>query len=225
MMINGGGPVRLDAKQMQDVTKIYCDEGGHALFVDCLAEQVEQRFEVSRRVLRRPNFDRILCEVLQEYEGRLSEALIRLLFVSISETLVTKILYNIPRDPQVATLVREVIGDHAADEARHSVFFKWYFVGLWEKLSAREKELAGRLLPRFVWAFLSPDVECDNSALCALGFDANTAQRVLAETYAPDTVIQGVREAASPTLQIFRRAGVMECAPAKEALIQSHLDL
>ena len=158
----------------------------------------------------RSQFDRTLEQLLVEYQTRLSSNLIKLFFVSISETLVTKILYEIPHDPRVATAVRAVIGDHAADEALHSVYFRQLFPLLWHNLSAYEKEEMGRLLPRLVWAFLGPDRQLEYSVLRRLGFNAKDAEGILEEVYIPQQVAETVKQAATPTLKMFQQAGVFD---------------
>jgi hypothetical protein len=143
----------------------------------------------------------------------------------VSETLVTKILRDIPRDPRVAPLVREVIGDHARDEGTHSVYFHWLFPKAWERLPKSQQELLGQLLPRFLEAFLAPDISGEARVLQALGLDDDERQRVLAETYDPSSVRQAVRAAAQPTLRLFEGAGVFDQPSVAEAFLNRGLYL
>lgn len=222
-LVRGEAPVPLSMAQRNDALRIYCDEGGHALFVELLSEQVEATYQIRRETVGRPRFDVVLASLLEEHRGEIPERLIRLFFVAVSETLVTKILRDIPDDPTVAPVVRGVIGDHAADEAQHSAFFRWYFPQLWSSLGAREREAVGRLLPRLVWTFLGPDRGYEANVLVALGVDEGRARRVLEETYAPAEVARGVRKAAQPTLTMFQNAGVLESAAVREAFAEAEL--
>jgi hypothetical protein len=198
----------LSTAQRHDAFKIYSDEGGHALFVEFFSAQVEKTFGLNRSVVGRSQFDRTLEQLTIEYQNRLSSNLIKLFFVAISETLVTKILNDIPHDQRVATAVRAVIGDHVADEALHSVYFRQLFPLLWATLSSYQKEEIGRLLPRLVWAFLGPDRQLEYSVLRRLGFNAKDAEGILEEVYIPEKVAESVKQAASPTLKMFEEAGV-----------------
>lgn len=209
-LAQGRAPISLSTEQRHDALKIYTDEGGHALFVEFFSSQVEKTFGLNRSVVGRSQFDRTLEQLIIEHQTRLSPNLIKLFFVAISETLVTKILYEIPHDTRVADAVRAVIGDHAADEAMHSVYFGQLFPLLWDDLSSYEKEEIGRLLPRLVWAFLGPDRQLEYSVLRRLGFNAKDAEGILEEVYVPGQVAETVKQAASPTLKMFERAGVFE---------------
>jgi P-aminobenzoate N-oxygenase AurF len=209
-LARGQGPVTLNAEQRNDALRIYCDEGGHALFVELLSGEVEAAHDVSRAVLGRPGFDRTFDRLVSQYAGDISASLIRCFFVCVSETLVTKILRDIPRDPQVSSLVRSVIGDHAADEGVHSIYFHWYFPHLWSSLSLVDKESIGGILPDLVWTFLSPDSACETNVLRKLGFSESDTERILRETYQPGLVEASVLQAAQPTLRMFQKAGVLD---------------
>lgn len=209
-LARGEGPVPLDADQRNDALRIYCDEGGHALFVELLSREIEAAHDVDRAVLGRPGFDRTFEELVGQYAGDVPASLIRLFFVCVSETLVTKILRDIPRDKRVSPLVRSVIGDHAADESVHSVYFHWYFSRLWASLSPRDKEVVGRILPELIWTFLGPDKACEANVLRELGFPEGDADRLLRETYPSGTAEAAVLHAAQPTLRMFQKAGVFD---------------
>jgi len=209
-LARGQGPVTLDADQRNDALRIYCDEGGHALFVELLSRKVEAAYDVDHTVLSRPEFDRTFDRLVSQYSDDVPTLLIRLFFVCVSETLVTKILRDIPRDRRVSPLVRSVIGDHAADEGVHSIYFHWYFSRLWSSLSPKDKEFIGRILPELVWTFLSPDRTCETNVLRKLGFSERDADRILRETYQAAYVEASVLQAAQPTLRMFQKAGVFD---------------
>ncbi|MGV2829329.1 diiron oxygenase [Myxosarcina sp. GI1(2024)] len=217
----GRAPIYLSTLQQNDALRIYCDEGGHALFVELFSTQVEDAFGLNRSVVGRPQFDRIIEKIITQHQTRLSPNLIRLFFVTISETLVTKVLNDIPHDPQVASIVRAVIGNHAADEALHSVYFRGLFPALWQSLTSYDKEEMGQLLPQLVWAFLGPDHQLEYSILRRLGFDAKDSEGILEEVYVPDRVAQVVRQAANPTLKMFAAAGVFD-NPAIERIFADY---
>ncbi|MEM6753113.1 MAG: diiron oxygenase, partial [Cyanobacteria bacterium P01_C01_bin.38] len=157
-----------------------------------------------------PIFEKVIETIISENQTKLSPDLIKLFFVTISETLVTKVLKQVPSDPNVADVVRNVIGDHAADEALHGAYFQALFPLLWQNLSCLEKQEMVRLLPRLVWAFLGPDYDVEYSVLKALDFSDEDAKGILQEVFVPNEVAAGVKQAASPTLRMFEKAGVFE---------------
>lgn len=222
-LAQGQAPIALTTQQRNDALRIYCDEGGHALFVELFSTQVEETFGLNRSVLGLPQFELTLEKLVSDRQTRLSPNLIKLFFVTVSETLVTKVLNNVPRDQQVASVVRAVIGDHAADEALHSVYFRNLFPLLWNNLSPSEQEEIGQLLPQLVWAFLAPDYQVDYRILKQLGFSTKDAQGILEEVYVPKQVAQAVKQAASPTLKMFEAAGVFSIPTVEQAFVNYEL--
>lgn len=210
----GSAPIDLTLQQRNDALKIYCDEGGHALFVELFSTQVKETFSLGDSVLGRPIFEKVIETIIADHKTQLSPDLIKLFFVTISETLVTKVLKKVPSDPKVADVVRNVIGDHAADEALHGAYFQGLFPLLWQNISAREKQEMVKLLPRLVWAFLGPDYDVEYNILTALGFSNIDAKGILEDVFVPNEIASGVKQAASPTLRMFEKAGVFEVSGA-----------
>lgn len=219
----GKAPIYLSSEQRNEALRIYCDEANHALFVELFAKQVEVNFGLNRAVIGRPQFERKLDHIITKYQTRLSPSLIQLFFVIISETLVTKVLNNVPHDARVASVVRALLGDHAADEAWHSVYFRKLFHPLWQNLSLPKKEEIGQLLPQLVWVFLEPDRRAEYSILRRLGFNAQDAEGILGEVYIPREVAQVIRQAASPTLKMFDAAGVFSIPVVEQAFVNYEL--
>lgn len=222
-LAQGKVPISLSASRRNDALRIYCDEGAHALFVESFSTQVEEVFGLNRLVIGRPHFDCIIEKIIAEHQTRLSPHLIELFFVTISETLVTKILNGVPYDPQVAPIVRTIIGDHAADEALHAIYFRGLFPALWQSLTSYEKSEMGRLLPQMVWAFLGPDHQLEYSILRHLGFKAKDSEGILEEVYVSDRTTRAVRQAAAPTLKMFAEAGVFDEPVIEQIFADSEL--
>jgi hypothetical protein len=184
------------------------------LFVELLLSQVEGRFAISRDVLGRPYFDEVLSRIIAE--SPVSERLTRLLFVSVSETLVSKILLEMPDDQRVCPTVRSVIADHAADESRHSTYFQWLFPRLWAGIRPRQTEAVATMLAEFLLAFLGPDRECDLRVLHDLGFDAEVSHDIMATVYAAPALSESISSAAQPTLRMFANAGLFDLPAARD---------
>lgn len=222
-LARGRTPFALDLDKRNDALKIYCDEGGHALFVELLLRQVEDHFQISRNVIGRPNFDAVLAEMADR--SPVSPALTQLLFVSVSETLVSKILNDIPDDARVCGLVRAVLADHARDESRHSAYFQWLFPKIWQCLEPQQTAAVAAMLSRFLHAFLGPDHASDQRVLQSLGFTERQAIEMCGDVYGSNLCSPTIVEAAQPTLRMFARAGVFDDPGSAEIFAENGLIL
>jgi hypothetical protein len=72
---------------------------------------------------------------------------------------VTATLTQIPKQWTVISTVRELVTDHAEDEARHSVFYSELFGYLWGQLSLKQRRILGPLLLEFIVRPLQPPRE------------------------------------------------------------------
>jgi hypothetical protein len=215
----GRAPFQVTVQQRRDALRIYCDEAGHALFTEELAIQVQKTFGLHQSMLGRPRFEIALEKILEDNKSQLSPNLIKLFYVAISETLISKYLNSLPHDTQVDPLVRAVVADHADDEALHNLYYRSLFPILWNSLTCYEKEEMGKILPKLVCAFLGPDKEFEYRVLRQLGFNQDEAKGILEEVYVPTQVAQSVRKAASPTLKMFEEAGVFNIAAVEQVFM------
>jgi hypothetical protein len=147
---------------------------------------------------------------MEVYGGKISPRLIRLFFVTVSETLVTRVLFEIPQDPRVAQVVRQVLHDHCQDESAHAVYFRELFPLVWHALSPAEKRTMGQILPQLVWVFLGPDRRLETSVLRSFGLSAPDARGLLDEVYPVGRTSETVRHDARQTMNMFERAGVFD---------------
>ena len=209
--------VAMDEAARLDLLKIYCDEGGHALFVRAFAQTVAACYGLDRGVVGRPQFEVVMDRIIARYGTEVDPQVLGLFFCAVSETLVSRVLFGIPIDPQVDPAVREVLHDHAMDERIHGAFFRRIFPVLWRGLSQRERDVLGQVLPEFVWTFLGPDRRLEEAVLRSFGFNQDEATGILTEVYPPGDVGIGVRREAGPTLQMFAEAGIFEASVARDA--------
>lgn len=214
---SGRAPCKVTEQERQDALKIYCDEAGHGLFTENLAVQVQATYNLHGSMLGRPRMEIELDAILEQSKGQLSDRLIKLFFVSISETLITKYLTVLPHDTQVDPLVRAVVKDHADDEAKHYIFYRNLFGRLWDSITCYEKEEIGMILPKLVNAFLGPDQEFEYRTLRQVGFNKDDARGILEEVYVPSEVAKSVKKAAVPTLQMFKQANIFEIKSVEQA--------
>jgi hypothetical protein len=199
--------VRLDA------FKVYCDEGYHALYSLDLADQIAAATGIAIPAWDYGGFvDRL------EEAGRRTlpdePALVPLLQTVVFETLVTAVLNEIPNDPTVISVVRDLTRDHAKDEGHHHRFFAQFFHELWTDLDHRIRGPVAHALPALIQACLTWDTEPIRASLVMSGVYSGTAAAVIADVY---TVRGGNADICRATMRTFRSAGVLDVPGAQDA--------
>jgi len=175
-----------------DALKMYCDEAYHALAAVDLGRQAERVTAVPARLPAEPFFLRRLRQILAGLPTG-QRALAELMFVIVSETLISASLAEIPGTDDVVPAVRESIRDHALDEGRHHAYFAVFLRHLWGALDPGQRRLAGRLAPRLMDAFLHPDLEGMRAELVGHGLTEDLAEQVLGEVYTPEVLGRQMR--------------------------------
>jgi len=198
--------VELPPEMRLDAYKIYSDEAYHALFSADLRNQIEQVTGIPARLPDQPYFLTRLNELLAGTDPA-RRPLLELLFVVVSETLISATLAEYQTSEPMADSVRETIRDHAVDEGRHHAYFASLLSHLWPQLSAAEQAFAARNVPGLVAVFLDPDVAGTQADLRHCGFDAEQAEQITAECFAPDRLAEQRRTMARQTLHYFAELG------------------
>jgi hypothetical protein len=199
-----------------DAFKIYTDEAWHAQFSDHLRRQVIRQAGLPDQQPPTPAFVARLRRIECELPLRLRQ-LARVLFAIISETLISAILSDIPKDPRLVQAVRRLVMDHAIDEGVHHAYFARLLQYVWPQLGSADRRLLGVCLPRVIRAFLDPDVDLLLTILHQGGFSADEAEGIVAESYPPDVVDEAVNRDAKATLRHLAVVGVFE-----DSLIVDH---
>ena len=192
-----------------DAHKIYCDEAYHALFSVDLAHQIEVATGVKPHIVEQSRCLTRLQEIVATVPQDLRQ-LAEVFFSIVSETLITSILSDIPKDKRVMHTVREVIADHAEDEGRHHAYFAKVLEFLWPLLGERERRVIGPLLPQFIQAFLEPDYEAAAYELAGCGLKPEEVQQVIYESYPRDKILAGIKSGSQATIRHFQRNGLFE---------------
>lgn len=105
----------------RDALRIYTDEGAHAEMSNDLLSSVRAFMQVPPIAVR-PQFLTVLDRLKRRHLDIESD-FVTLLFVIVSETLITGSLGQLPKDKAVQQRVSDVAKDHARDEARHHSYF------------------------------------------------------------------------------------------------------
>jgi hypothetical protein len=202
----------LPAQMKADAYKIVTDEAWHAQFSHDFARQIEASTNVAHHVPEdapAPSFLRRLDELRDRlpHDVRGVESL---LFAIVSETLISGILSDIPRDTRLPFSVRELVRDHAADEGRHHQYFRAVLKHLWPALSPSERRAIGPHVPTAVYAFLEPDYEQTFRHLRGIGLTEDECTQVIAESWPADAVRRSIADAARPVVRYFAEAGALD---------------
>lgn len=193
----------------RDAYRIVTDEAWHAQFSYELHRQILGRTGETTPWLPEPMFvdrletiaDRLLTNV---------PAVGRLLFAVVSETLISSLLADIPRDTRLPDAVRDTVADHAVDEGRHHAYFRDILTYLWTSLDRSERRLVGPCVPSIILAFLEPDYRAIAKSLALLGLGVEEIEAVLLESYPRTDVLAYAASSARSTIRYFAEAGAMD---------------
>ena len=216
LIANDRSGVDLPVRSRLDAFKVYCDEGYHSLYSLDLADQIARETGVALPPWDYGGF----VDALEDVGARLlpdTPAVVPLLQVVVFETMVTAVLNEIPNDPTVLTVVRDLTRDHAKDEGHHHRFFADFFHRLWTQLDPGLRGPVARALPALVRACLDLDVKPVVGALRLAGLDDDTARAVVADSYGPGAGDERAAGICRATVRVFRSAGVFEVPGADEA--------
>jgi hypothetical protein len=207
-----------------DAFKIVTDEAWHAQFSYEMIRQVEHETAIPWQEAGLPAFitrldaiRRRLPEHLRGTEG--------LLFSVVSETLISSILADVPRDHRLPQAVRELIRDHAEDEGRHHAYFRSVLHRFWPALDPSAREALGPFLPEVILAFLEPDYRTVAVSLRRLGFPASQTEQIIMETWPAEKVAADASAAARSVLRYFGEVGVMDVPRTSHAFTAAGLIL
>ena len=212
---DGTGGVTVSENASAAAYKIYVDEGFHSLQSLRVLHEVEESSGIRALPYDFGPFLRRLDAVGSDHPDHLQ--LIRLLQVVVFETLITSIFADIPNDPRVLPVVRQLLANHAADERTHHAYFASFFRELWSGLDAPTRLLSGRLLPGLITESLQPATRPASDALHACGFTSDQAQDIVADAFNLDAVRKNIRFSARKTIALFQDCGVVDEPGARDA--------
>jgi P-aminobenzoate N-oxygenase AurF len=211
---NGKTGLDIPSEARLTAYKIMVDECYHSLYSADVLEQLQRASGIEALPYDFTPFldglDAIADDVPQHRE------LVQLLQVVVFETLITSILYEIPGDESVITVVRDIVRDHAVDEGRHHAFFASFFTVLWGQLDAATRHGMALYLPRIIVRSLEPATESAHQALRAAGFGAAAASEIVADSYCRETALAGIAKASAKTVRLFHDHGVLDLPGVRE---------
>lgn len=188
------------------------DEAHHAAVSDEMSVRIESLTGLAPMAPVQPHFLRVLGELQERVPAEVGSQL-ETAFATISETLISGSLSQIPRDRAVLPVVREYAGQHAADEGRHQQYFGEFFEQWWPQLPFRLRERLGVLLPDLCLAFLGADRQLHQRVLESCGLATQLAAKWVDAAFPESAEGRAARKPLQATLRLFERCGVYS-APA-----------
>jgi hypothetical protein len=214
--------VRTSDEFAHDGFKIAVDEAHHAYCAEDMKRQLTAITDIHCYRERPPAFLRLLAGAQNALDGKFKQ-LALFAFTCVSETLITSSLANVPADERVIRAIREVIMDHARDEAKHHGYFSCFMETMWLQLTVAEKDIIGPLFAKFIATFLSHDTEAESDWLEAAGFSPADRKRIVAESYEAIDLRKIHRQASKPTVTLMGRFGMLDHPATLDALAAAGL--
>jgi len=221
----GRSGLMLPEQMRADAFKIVTDEAWHAQCSHDFSRQIAQVTNLTPRFDDEPpafvrRLDEVRAALPEHVRG--TEAL---LFAIVSETLISGILSEIPRDERLPRTVRDLVRDHAEDEGRHHVYFRSVLKHLWPALTPTERRAVGPHVPAVIHAFLEPDYAQTAVHLRGLGFGEADVVRIITESWPQKRINDDIREAARPAIRYFAEAGALDDGATRRAFESAGLIL
>ncbi|MFJ4651915.1 diiron oxygenase [Nocardia sp. NPDC088792] len=205
-----------------DAYKITTDEAWHAQFAYDFIAELGEATGVPSDALVEPRFVNDLARIRAEVDPDLRQ-LADLLFTTVSETLVSQLLMDIPRDERIPEPVRNVVADHAMDEGRHQTYFRQFLRELWTRLTPAERRVAGALVPRLVEAFLAPDLRSVETILHRAAVPPSRIAAALDESFPAFRSGTPLATEARVTVRLFTEVGALDDPGTQAAFTASGL--
>lgn len=196
----------LPEEMADDAWKIYIEEAIHAKSSDDLLRAIQLSSGVLFQTPPTHPFLVSLGRIMDENPGY--EQLIMLFFSIVSETMISGILSDIPRDKSVQSNVREVIREHSIDEGRHHKYFSQLLNFVWPQLSEEQMDVIGPLFPFFILDFLRPNLENVRRDLEYVGFSESKSTQIVEDSYSEFDFIGNAKKVSRHTLRYLRDADV-----------------
>jgi hypothetical protein len=218
----GRSGLDLPAGMRSDAFKITTDEAWHGQFCHDFIMDIARVTHIDASAVVEPVMIRRREEVRQTFEP-VTRHLVDIVFAAVSETLISGLLSEIPRDRRLPRAVRDLVADHAADEGRHHAYFRSLLYVLWPQLSREQQKLLGPCVPEFIRVFLNPDLDGVAAALRASGFSQPQIADIIAESYAPGAQCWNIQPAARAAVRSFADVGALADPATREAFAAANI--
>jgi hypothetical protein len=206
-LATGSSGLRIPPSMRLQCYKVYCDEAYHSL---CCADLIFQ-FQLHTGFAFENGSGH---PAINFYYSQLANcepemrSWAELFFVIVSETLISNTLSVLSNYKNLMSCVRQVVRDHAHDEARHRALFAHLCPIAWDQVPARFRRQLGLLLPGYIRCFLAHDISAIKIFLMR-NFSHNKTLEVLAESYPSSEANKSMAVEAKTTMNVLKQAGVL----------------
>jgi hypothetical protein len=219
-LMRNDAPMLLNPASCLDAHRLYCDEAFHALISADLMKQAIEVSGIAPVEAPPPCFLARLDEVARQTGGgRMS----RFVFTSVSEMLITGTLNQVRRGDATPEAVRAVMMDHAADEARHHVFFRHLLTSLLQSIGRDAAIRVAASIPASIRIFTQPDVAAIECELVQVGVGRDTARQICFETFRDEDVMSQAADSARGIVELVRRLELLREPRVFDAFAASRL--
>lgn len=202
---------RYDASGMgpnlkQEARLIIIDEATHSYIANGVIECVGSYELATGSDYSPAPFIKKLDSINQGQEPSIS----RFVAAFVSETLITGNLLQIPKDLSVKATVRQIVRDHAQDEARHHRYFGLAMDQFWYSNKGSRGDLIRDLMYKRIIDFVVPDRDFIIDVLRYHGMCKDDAEAVFRETFSSLAIETELMRAAEPTIQMAIKSGIID---------------
>ncbi|MFG3025002.1 diiron oxygenase [Streptomyces sp. NPDC048254] len=220
----GRSGLQLPERMKADAFKIVTDEAWHAQVSYDFAHEIELASGVPRAFPDdEPSAFVGRLDVIREQLPHKIRGVEAMLFAIVSETLISGILSDIPRDSRLPESVRDQVRDHAEDEGRHHVYFRSLLHHLWAALTVQERRAVGPQVPAAIHAFLEPDYTRAARDLRTLGLTSEQIEQVLAESWPKGRLARQMADASASSVRYFVEVGALDDGKTRERFEEAGL--
>jgi P-aminobenzoate N-oxygenase AurF len=184
-IVNKKLPVNLNYESRRDALTIIIDEAYHAYVALDGLLQIENLTGIKPISF---DYDMSITKAISLVKRSIPESMqiaFELIAVCIAENTNTQDILAMIREKELHEFFTNILCDHYADEARHSVFFERVMIEFWSKLTPEFQIEIGLKLPIFITEYLSNESqkEFDIKLLESLSIKQETIIQVINDTY------------------------------------------
>jgi hypothetical protein len=202
----------------EELYKLVTDEGHHAAQALTLINAIKHEFDIDiyEKGKETPLFIVRLNESMNKLSCEDERVLFRVIIGIVTETRISKELGQFVDNDCIQKCVVDNCRSHQEDETVHASQFRALGIWMWDRLSAKQRELAAGIYAETTVMRSLPDVERLAFYFSqASGHSKETSLEIVRDIFREDVVKEEMLIAARPTIAYLKKLGVTEYSSAK----------